>query len=386
MAMAMAAEEAVAAVSAASRFGAAGAAGAEFVENAAEEDRFWSRLGDLRERARRLEQPPAASVQVRSALEERGEEPLNPPAASTPRGEAAVELQPAASTIAVPCSSGVRKLFQSFANVFGKWLIGDADAERERLRQQLGALEAQLQRLEDAASTNLSAPREKQAPPSATAQSTEATTAAAEEGGGCDLRQTPSSASSTSSSFASPVRQPPRQAAAANEAIDRLLPPMPQTLEAVAEEVMPSCPSGPAPSERKIVVQSPEKSPEKASRETTDEPPLSPSLPPLPAATRSVSLSQEAVGEATSPSALPEPASKPRRQLGRAKSAPEPPVNGLGDQKVCCVCMELPREYAFTPCGHRCVCRLCGTKAVHTDRRCPICRATAGRVLRILDP
>lgn len=74
----------------------------------------------------------------------------------------------------------------------------------------------------------------------------------------------------------------------------------------------------------------------------------------------------------------------PRRTLGRAHSAPEPPSPTKMD--ACCICLSAPRECAFTPCGHRCVCRICGITAVRTDRRCPICRATAGRVLRILDP
>mmetsp|Transcript_8448 Transcript_8448/g.15910 ORF Transcript_8448/g.15910 Transcript_8448/m.15910 type:complete len:198 (-) Transcript_8448:251-844(-) len=56
------------------------------------------------------------------------------------------------------------------------------------------------------------------------------------------------------------------------------------------------------------------------------------------------------------------------------------------DCKTCCVCMAVPRECAFTPCGHRCVCRLCGITVVRVDRRCPICRTTVGRLMRIVDP
>lgn len=55
-------------------------------------------------------------------------------------------------------------------------------------------------------------------------------------------------------------------------------------------------------------------------------------------------------------------------------------------QATCCVCLAAPRECAFTPCGHRCICRVCGITAVRVDRRCPICRATVGRLLRIVDP
>ena len=43
------------------------------------------------------------------------------------------------------------------------------------------------------------------------------------------------------------------------------------------------------------------------------------------------------------------------------------------------VCMMQPRRYAFTPCGHRCVCHICAVGVTHMERRCPICRAKAPR-------
>ena len=52
----------------------------------------------------------------------------------------------------------------------------------------------------------------------------------------------------------------------------------------------------------------------------------------------------------------------------------------------CVVCMVQPRRYAFTPCGHRCVCHLCAVGITHMERRCPICRAQVVRILRIVDP
>mmetsp|Transcript_2779 Transcript_2779/g.4728 ORF Transcript_2779/g.4728 Transcript_2779/m.4728 type:complete len:142 (-) Transcript_2779:98-523(-) len=51
----------------------------------------------------------------------------------------------------------------------------------------------------------------------------------------------------------------------------------------------------------------------------------------------------------------------------------------------CVVCMSAPRRYAFTPCGHRCVCHLCAVGVCQTERRCPICRAKVVRILRIID-
>jgi len=79
-----------------------------------------------------------------------------------------------------------------------------------------------------------------------------------------------------------------------------------------------------------------------------------------------------------------------RKRLASAGSeACEAPL-GLSppraSREVCCVCMDAPRECAFTPCGHRCICRLCGVTAVRADRRCPICRSTVTRLLRIVDP
>jgi len=71
-----------------------------------------------------------------------------------------------------------------------------------------------------------------------------------------------------------------------------------------------------------------------------------------------------------------------KRQLRQSHSEPAEPSKS----DLCCICFSMPRECAFTPCGHRCVCRMCGIAAVRSDRRCPICRAVAGRVLRILDP
>eukprot|EP00440_Ansanella_granifera_P066293 gb/GFBE01071905.1/.p1 GENE.gb/GFBE01071905.1/~~gb/GFBE01071905.1/.p1 ORF type:complete len:176 (+),score=17.55 gb/GFBE01071905.1/:1-528(+) len=57
-----------------------------------------------------------------------------------------------------------------------------------------------------------------------------------------------------------------------------------------------------------------------------------------------------------------------------------------GADSECVVCMVSARSYAFTPCGHRCVCHMCAVGAVRADRRCPICRAKVVRILKIIDP
>lgn len=71
-----------------------------------------------------------------------------------------------------------------------------------------------------------------------------------------------------------------------------------------------------------------------------------------------------------------------------AQATPQAPgdASSRSEKELCCICMAQPRECAFTPCGHRCACRICGITAVRTDRRCPICRAATGRVIRIIDP
>ena len=45
----------------------------------------------------------------------------------------------------------------------------------------------------------------------------------------------------------------------------------------------------------------------------------------------------------------------------------------------CVVCLASERSHAFVPCGHRCVCHLCGVSVVHSERQCPICRKMAPR-------
>eukprot|EP00930_Biecheleria_cincta_P041827 TRINITY_DN28739_c0_g1_i1.p1 TRINITY_DN28739_c0_g1~~TRINITY_DN28739_c0_g1_i1.p1 ORF type:complete len:184 (+),score=19.67 TRINITY_DN28739_c0_g1_i1:16-567(+) len=56
------------------------------------------------------------------------------------------------------------------------------------------------------------------------------------------------------------------------------------------------------------------------------------------------------------------------------------------DANDCIVCLSAPRVYAFTPCGHRCVCHMCAVNTVRVDRRCPICRVQVVRILKIIDP
>jgi hypothetical protein len=41
------------------------------------------------------------------------------------------------------------------------------------------------------------------------------------------------------------------------------------------------------------------------------------------------------------------------------------------------------KTHAFVPCGHRCVCRSCGSELLRMARPCPICRARAVSILQI---
>jgi len=46
---------------------------------------------------------------------------------------------------------------------------------------------------------------------------------------------------------------------------------------------------------------------------------------------------------------------------------------------VCCICLARDREFAFVPCYHFCVCRVCSARVT----RCPLCRDTPRGVQRI---
>ena len=44
------------------------------------------------------------------------------------------------------------------------------------------------------------------------------------------------------------------------------------------------------------------------------------------------------------------------------------------EDELCAVCLDLEREYAMIPCGHRCLCRGCFDQILGTEApRCPMC-------------
>lgn len=53
--------------------------------------------------------------------------------------------------------------------------------------------------------------------------------------------------------------------------------------------------------------------------------------------------------------------------------------------KWCVVCFENEVEYAFQPCGHKCVCKDCALQTLQRFRRCPCCRSNSSNVIRIFE-
>ncbi len=45
-----------------------------------------------------------------------------------------------------------------------------------------------------------------------------------------------------------------------------------------------------------------------------------------------------------------------------------------GDGDTCIVCMEVPPQVAFRPCGHVATCKVCAEKIWAKTRECPLCR------------
>jgi len=75
-------------------------------------------------------------------------------------------------------------------------------------------------------------------------------------------------------------------------------------------------------------------------------------------------------------------------QLRIASSANPASASGArlcedGEDQQCVVCLTAEKTHAFVPCGHRCVCRSCGSELLKGARPCPICRARAQSILQI---
>lgn len=64
-----------------------------------------------------------------------------------------------------------------------------------------------------------------------------------------------------------------------------------------------------------------------------------------------------------------------RRTALGAERLPQPLV-----LDACCICYSRPRDHAFAPCFHMCVCAVCAEADLS---RCPLCRAEVRAVHRI---
>ena len=68
----------------------------------------------------------------------------------------------------------------------------------------------------------------------------------------------------------------------------------------------------------------------------------------------------------------------------RAASALTDPPSDSSTRDNCVICMTNPREIAFTPCGHLCVCRQCNNNPLMN--LCPVCRNPHSQPLQIFSP
>ena len=53
--------------------------------------------------------------------------------------------------------------------------------------------------------------------------------------------------------------------------------------------------------------------------------------------------------------------------------------------KWCIICYERENEFAFLPCGHKCMCGPCANATAAKSVKCPICRQNIVKVQRIYD-
>lgn len=66
-------------------------------------------------------------------------------------------------------------------------------------------------------------------------------------------------------------------------------------------------------------------------------------------------------------------------------SKDESDTHNLSLTKACVICLINPKVYACVPCGHRCICQLCHSKARHNITKCPVCRRKFTQLLRIFE-
>ena len=50
---------------------------------------------------------------------------------------------------------------------------------------------------------------------------------------------------------------------------------------------------------------------------------------------------------------------------------------------LCVICLASEKTHAFVPCGHMCVCEICGPAIMTSSRSCPMCRTNVSSTLHI---
>ena len=57
--------------------------------------------------------------------------------------------------------------------------------------------------------------------------------------------------------------------------------------------------------------------------------------------------------------------------------AQSPRLVAQSPDRQCVICLTNEKTHAFMPCGHLCVCEVCGKRAFQERHACPVCRAGA---------
>jgi len=83
--------------------------------------------------------------------------------------------------------------------------------------------------------------------------------------------------------------------------------------------------------------------------------------------------------------AAPAPASSVAADSGKGASAPPCGGAAVDENNECVVCMDAPRQCAFVPCGHMCVCKSCSDVIIKMEgsSECPMCCGQVQSVLVI---
>jgi len=72
-----------------------------------------------------------------------------------------------------------------------------------------------------------------------------------------------------------------------------------------------------------------------------------------------------------------------RRQELRQQQDEKTPVPVL-DEGLCVICLDREKTHLIVPCGHKCLCAMCGDLVVR-EGTCPICRGACQEVCKVYD-